>query len=118
MSDIKVPGKEIELGGKTYIIAPLNAAAVKQYRDQIKAVFVGGLPDIELVSKLALASLKRNYPAITLEEVEEVLDYSNYFEVWDTMLNLSGLVAQAGNMMRRVQAQMEAAGLKNSSPTS
>lgn len=114
MSAIKIPGKEIMFGDRTLVFAPLNAAAVKQYRDQIKAVFIGGLPDMELVSKIALASLKRNYPDMTLAEVEDMLDYNNYFEIWETMLNLSGLVAQAGNMMRRVQEQMAAAGLKTS----
>jgi len=109
---LRIPGKEHDLGGKTYVIAPLNAAAVKQYRDQIKAVFVGGLPDIELVAKLTLASLKRNYDDVTQEQVDDMIDYNNFFEVWETLLNLSGLVAQAGNMMRRVQEGMDTAGLK------
>ncbi len=108
---LRVPGKEITLAGVVYVIAPLNAAAVKQYRDQVKKVFVGGLPDIELVSKLAFASLRRNYPDITMAKVEQIIDYSNYFSVWEEMLNLSGLVAQAGEMVRRVQAQMETQGL-------
>ncbi|MET3134614.1 hypothetical protein AAKU55_004914 [Oxalobacteraceae bacterium GrIS 1.11] len=110
MSALKVPGTEMHLGGQLFVLAPLNAAAVKQYRDQIKSVFVGGLPDIELVAKLAHASLRRNYPEITLNDVEELIDYSNVFDVWETLLNLSGLVAQAGKMVRRVQAEMEAAG--------
>jgi saccharopine dehydrogenase-like NADP-dependent oxidoreductase len=90
-----------------YVIAPLNAAAVKQYRDEIKDVFVGGLPDIGLVAKMALASLQRNYPGMTLEMVEQMIDYQNYFDVWEALLNLSGLVAQAKEMMRRVNEQME-----------
>lgn len=106
-----VPGKEFSLGGRVYIIAPLNAAAVKQYRDEIKAVFIGGLPDIELVSKLAYASLRRNYPTITIEAVDDILDYENYFGVWEALMNLSGLVAQAKELTRRVQEQMGAAGL-------
>jgi hypothetical protein len=108
---VLVPGKELTLGGKAYVIAPLNAAAVKLYREQIKAVFVGGLPDIELVAKLALSSLRRNYPAMTEAMVEEIIDYQNYFEVWEVLLNISGLVAQAKEMVRRVQSEMEGTGL-------
>jgi hypothetical protein len=104
---VLVPGKELSLGGRMYVIAPLNAAAVKQYRDEIKDVFVGGLPDIGLVAKMALASLQRNYPGMTLEMVEQMIDYQNYFDVWEALLNLSGLVAQAKEMMRRVNEQME-----------
>jgi hypothetical protein len=109
---LNVPGNEVMLGGRLYVIAPLNAAAVRQYRQEINSVFVGGLPDIELVSKLALASLRRNYPQMTMAVVEEFIDYENYFVVWEALMNLSGLVAQAKEMMRRVQDQMEAAGLK------
>ncbi|MFZ6871161.1 hypothetical protein ACO0LF_03740 [Undibacterium sp. Di27W] len=117
MSAIKIPGKEVTMGGKTYVLAPLNAATSKQYRNEIKAVFVGSMPDIEFVSKLAHASLLRNYSDISLEEVEEMVDYGNLFEIWETLLNVSGLVAQAGNMARRVQEQMTAAGLMPPSPT-
>lgn len=117
MSAIKVPGKSLTLGGQELVLAPLNAAAVKQYRDEIKGVFVGDMPDIELVAKLAHASLTRNYPDMTLAEVEDIIDYGNLFEVWEELMNLSGLVAQAGKMMRRVQDQMAATGLKMQSPT-
>ena len=105
MSAVKIPGKEVQLGGKLFVLAPLNAATAKQYREQIKAVFVGAMPDIELVSALAHASLQRNYPEITAEEVDEFIDFGNLFEVWENLLNVSGLVVQAGNMVRRVQEQ-------------
>ena len=111
MSAPKIPGKLMALGGVEYVLAPLNAAAVKLYRDQIKNVFVGGIPDIELIAKLAHASLARNYPDMSLANVEEIIDYENMFDVWESVLNLSGLVAQAGKMAARVQEQMKAAGL-------
>jgi hypothetical protein len=112
MSAIKVPGKEITLGIRLFVLAPLNVAAVKQYREEIKAVFVGAIPDIELVAKMAHASLRRNYDDITMAEVEDMIDYGNYFDVWEILLNLSGLAVSAGKMAARVQEQMEAAGLK------
>lgn len=105
---ISLPGKEMSLGGQQRVLAPLNAAAVKQYRDAIKNVFVGQLPDIELVSTLAYSSLKRNYPDVTQEQVDDMIDYGNLFDVWETLLNLSGLAVSAGKMVRRVQEEMEA----------
>lgn len=107
---VKIPGKELTIGGKALVFAPLNAAAAKQYRDQIRQVFVGSQPDIELVAKLAYESLSRNYEDMTLEEVENLIDYGNMFDVWEAVLNLSGLVVQAGNMLRRVQEAMEKMG--------
>lgn len=103
---VKIPGKELTIGGETLVFAPLNAAAVKQYRDEIKAVFVGTVPDIELVAKLAYASLKRNYDDMTMERVEGLVDYGNLFEVYETLMNLSGLAVAAGKLARRVQEEM------------
>jgi hypothetical protein len=116
--EIKVPGREMNISGRTVVFASLSLAASKQYRNEIKSMYKGGLPDQDLVAKLALASLKRNYPGMTLAEVEELLDDDNYLEVWQAVMNFTGLVKKAGEMMRRVQAAMEEAGLTNLSPTS
>ena len=113
-----IPGKEIALGGQTYVVAPLNAAATKQYRKEVNAVKLGTLPDIDLVTKLAYASLKRTYPDITMEKVEDIVDYGNYFALWSALLNVSGLVIEVGNMVRGVQESMTSAGLMTPSPTS
>jgi hypothetical protein len=114
----RVPGTEIELGGKLRILAALNAATVKQFRDKIGQVFVGQVPDIELVSMLACHSLKRNEPEITQEEVDDFIDYGNVIPVWEALMNVSGLAIDAGKMARRVQEAMEGNGSKTPSPTS
>lgn len=112
MSAVKVPGTEIIFGGSSYILAPLNVATVKQYQDQIKAVYSGSIPDIVLVAKLVHASLRRNYPDMALEEVEEFIDYGNFYNAWEALMNLSGLAVQVGKTVRRVQEIMESSGLK------
>jgi adenine deaminase len=113
-----IPGTEILLGGKQRVLAPLNAAAVKQFREKINAVFVGSLPDIEFVSVLAYHSLKRNEPEIKQEEVDEMIDYGNLIQVWEALMNVSGLAVEAGKMAARVQAAMQATGSPTQSPTS
>lgn len=106
-----VPGQELEVAGRKLVFAPLNATAVKQYREEIKSVSIGSVPDVEIVSKLAYASLLRNYPSITLQVVDDMIDYSNVFAVWETVINLTGLMVQAGELARRVEKQMQAGGL-------
>jgi hypothetical protein len=106
---MKVPGTEITLGGKLRVLAPLNAAALKQFRDKIQQVFVGSVPDLELVSTLAFHSLKRNEPDITQDEVDEMIDFGNVIPVWESLMNLSGLAIDAGKMQRRVQEAMDQA---------
>lgn len=113
-----IPGTEITLGGKLRILAALNAATVKQYREKINAVFVGSIPDIEFVSTLAYHSLKRNEPDITPDQVDEMIDFGNLIPVWEALMNVSGLAVQAGKMARRVQEAMQETGLPTQSPTS
>ena len=106
-----IPGVEIILGGVPRILAPLNAAAIKQHRDKIGQVFVGQVPDVELVSVLAYCSLKRNYPDITQDMVDDIIDYGNLIPVWEAVMNISGLAVEAGKMERRVREAMGATGL-------
>lgn len=105
---MKIPGKEIMLGGQPRVIAPLNAATLKVHGDKIKTIFVGQVPDLVFVSQLAYESLKRNYADITPEEVDEFIDFGNLFDVWEAILNASGLAVAAGKMVRRVQEEVEA----------
>lgn len=113
-----IPGTEIQLGGQQRILAPLNAAAVKQYREKINSVFVGAIPDIEFVAVLAYHSLKRNEPDITQEVVDDMIDYGNLVPVWEALMNVSGLAIEAGKMARRVQEAMQANGSPTQSPIS
>jgi hypothetical protein len=95
----------MQLGGRARILAPLSAGSFKMYREEINAAFKGGgVPDLEVVAKLAHASLKRNEPDVTLAEVEELVDFGNVVEIFEAVMNVSGLVASVGNMMRRLQA--------------
>ena len=111
MSQLKTPGKEVVLGGRKLIIAPLNFAALKQHREAFANMTAGGLPDMELVCQLSLLSLQRNYPEMTLDEVEEIIDYGNLFEVWEALLNITAMVEQAGKMVRSVEDKMTASRL-------
>jgi hypothetical protein len=119
---IIIPGIEMGLGGKQRIVPPMNAATVKQFRDKINSVGVNALPDIEIVSLIAYHSLKRNYPDITQEEVDEFIDNGNMVKVWEAMMNLNGLAYDMGKMMRRVheagQEAIKDSGLMMPLPTS
>jgi len=101
---VKVPGVELVFDGTAYVVPPLNAAAIKQYRQQVAELMSDGTPDIEIVCALLQAALARNYPSVTLAQVEQWVDYSNLFEVVDAVMNVSGLVAKMGEFRRRMEA--------------
>ena len=101
---VKVPGVAMVFDGVEYIVPPLNAAAVKQYRDQVASLMIGSVPDIEVIVRLLHAALARNYPAITLEQVEQWVDFANMLAIMDAVMHVSGLVAKMGELGRRMQA--------------
>lgn len=91
-----IKGKEIELGGKTWIVPPLNLNAVEHFQDRL-AGFTGGIDpqSVTLVAEVTHSALKRNYPDVTLEEVKDMLDLGNMIEVFQAVLQVAGFVARA-----------------------
>lgn len=93
MSIVKVKGIPVELGGVTFIVPPLSLGALEQLQAGI-AGFTGDVFDkaqIALVIDAALAALKRNYPDITREQVAECIDVANMPEVFEAVMDVSGL---------------------------
>lgn len=100
-----VPGTSVQLGGRELILAPLNAAACKQYREPLAGIFgSGSIPDIELVAQLVHCSAVRNHPDVTPEWCVEYVDLGNYVDLLDIVVNVSGMVANVGKLMQRMGA--------------
>lgn len=93
---VKIKGTEIELGGTTYVVPPLNLAQVEYFQERLQG-YTGGLDpeSIKLAGEVVFAALSRNYPDITIEQVKEVLDLGNMHDVFSAVLNVSGFVAKA-----------------------
>ncbi|OQW33936.1 MAG: hypothetical protein A4E20_11955 [Nitrospira sp. SG-bin2] len=88
-----IKGKEIELGGKIYVVPPLSLGKVEYFQDQL-INFTGGIDpqSVKLVAEVTHAALLRNYPDMTLEEVKDVLDLGNMVEVFQAVLQVAGFV--------------------------
>lgn len=78
-------GVKINMGGRDFIVPPLNFAALRRLGPELAiAETVTSAPtlqELEAVVKLVHAALVRNYPEITLAEVEELLDMGNTISV-------------------------------------
>lgn len=97
MSDIvKVKGIRLPLGGRDWVVPPLNLAALEQLQDRL-ARFSGGLDadSVALVLDATTAALRRNYPDITREQVADMLDVANMATVMEAVMDVSGLKRQA-----------------------
>lgn len=93
MSIVKVKGIPVELGGDVLIVPPLSLGSLEQLQAGI-AGFTGDVFDkaqIALVIDAALAALRRNYPDMTRERVAEFIDVANMPEVFEALMDVSGL---------------------------
>lgn len=95
---VKYQGYAVSLGGKEYVFAALSLGSVEMLQDKISAVTAGGdvMKQIGSIIDISHASLKRNYPEITREEVADLIDISNIEGIFLNIMSTSGMVASEG----------------------
>ena len=88
-------GKWVEFSGASYLVPPLNFRALRELQDKIaKLGTITGTPtgeQMKVVSEIVHAALARNYPQMTVKNVEEMIDLGNFMPVMDAVLNIAGL---------------------------
>lgn len=94
-----IPGKNLDLAGRSWLVPPINFAALKKHRALIAEMRTGSveLTDAQQDAMLDLIylALRRNYPDITLEQVEEMIDLANMQPVFEAIMTVSGFEAAA-----------------------
>lgn len=76
---VPFPGIPVQIGARQLVMPPLNAKAARLYMDRVVALQRGEESDpLGLAAAVVHACLKRNYPALTLDEVEEAVDFDNF----------------------------------------
>lgn len=97
-----IRGTVIELGGKKYLLPPLNAAALELHEEFIQQALNSGLAEkdaikgVSMIAELIYLALKRNYPDIDLAEVKTQIDFGNMQEMMACLFKTSGFVATVG----------------------
>lgn len=77
-----IRGTIVQLGDKEYVVPPLLLGAVEALRPQIDSLAKPfGSEQIDAVLKVGLAAIRRNYPEMTREQLESVVDLSNMEEL-------------------------------------
>lgn len=93
-------GVWVRMGDKSYKVAPLNFKTLREMAPlltALKAAKDGELPtaaQTDALCSIAHASIRRNYPAITLDEVAENLDFGNFLSVLNAVMGASGLLGR------------------------
>jgi hypothetical protein len=93
---VKYPGIPKVLGGIEYVIPPIALRPLQQLQSRINA-FGNSIDEesIETAVTVIHSALKRNYPEITIEEVGDMVDVGNMFELFEAVMDVSGMKRKA-----------------------
>lgn len=105
----KFEGMPITIGGVEYIVPPLSFRKVKQLQPEIDklsqinaaSVTANSSEATEVMIKIIHSALQRNYPEITIDELEDMLDLANVRTIIQAVMGISGFVpggAVAGSL--------------------
>lgn len=86
-----IEGIKVNMGGKDWIVPPLNLKALRRLGPKLKTVGEGGEEAMGTIVETVHAALQRNYPDISIDEVEDMVDTSNMQDLMQAIMNSSGL---------------------------
>jgi hypothetical protein len=100
----KIAGVLIPLGHQSFIVPPLNAKAIQQHEEDITRSQTDDTlsisEKIQIVCRVALSALQRNYPDMKLEFLVEWIDLRNGGEIMNAVLGVSGFDDSPGRSPR------------------
>ncbi|MFG7180669.1 hypothetical protein ACGYQ5_14170 [Burkholderia pseudomallei] len=99
MADL-IKGIDVTLGRETYVVPPLNFRLLQELADSIAIVNKGGSFVADAETRNAFvdvihASVQRNYPDVTREQIVDALDVSNAQTAMLALLGVSGFERKA-----------------------
>jgi hypothetical protein len=95
-----IPGIKISMGGAEWIVPPLTLGMMRRLLPQVMrlkdfgdgpATDPEGGDEIAVIVELVTAAMRRNYPDMTPDRVEELVDLGNARQVVQAILTGSGL---------------------------
>ena len=88
-------GVKVSMGGRDFILPPLTLGSLKRIGSKINTLSkIDSIPNEEqtdAIAQIVLASVNRNYPEITQDELLEMIDLGNLKEIFEAVLGVSGI---------------------------
>jgi hypothetical protein len=95
-----IEGVKLNLGGREFVAPPLNFKALRALTPKLAILSaMGDVPtgeQIDVVLDVVHAALVRNYPDLTREELEDLLDLANLAKALVAIMGASGLERTSG----------------------
>lgn len=92
-----IPGITMNLGGREFVIPPLNLARVKNLQGDLAILATMPMDtanfeaqQLEACITIIHTALTRNYPAMARDEVEDIIDMGNMHKVMLAVMGQSG----------------------------
>lgn len=90
-----IPGVTVAMGDQDWIVPPLTLGQLRRLMPKMRQLTeIGasmGEPQISVLVDIVTAALQRNYPEMTTDQVENLLDLGNAGAVLSAVLTGSGL---------------------------
>jgi hypothetical protein len=90
-----IPGVTVAMGGQDWMVAPLTLGQLRRLMPKVRQLTeIGasmGEAQIAVLIDIVTAALQRNYPEMTPDKVEDLLDLGNASVVLNAVLTGSGL---------------------------
>jgi hypothetical protein len=90
-----IPGVEVAMGGQDWLVPPLTLGQLRRLMPKVRQLTeIGasmGEPQIGVLVEIVAVALQRNYPDVTMDTVENLLDLGNAGVVLNAVLTGSGL---------------------------
>jgi len=114
-----IPGLVVAMGGEDWIVPPLTLGQLRRLMPKVRQLTeIGasmGEAQIAVLIDIVSAALQRNYPEMTPEKVENLLDLGNASVVLNAVLTGSGL-KPGGAAMGEAPALETTSGADRASP--
>lgn len=91
-----IDGVTLRMGGEDWVVPPLNLRQVRKLQPLLETMGgvspAAGPEQLGAIVTVVHSALSRNYPDVTEEQVEEMLDLANANETILAVMGISGLV--------------------------
>lgn len=88
-------GVKVSMGGREFTLPPLTLGSLKRIGNKISTLTnIDSIPNEEqtdAICQIVLASVNRNYPEITQDELLEMIDLGNLKDIFEAVLGVSGI---------------------------
>ena len=100
MNSPQFDGVVVRIGNKELVVPPLNFKILRKIQPKLQQLTtVGQVPDdeqIDSILEVVHLAVSRNYPEMTREELEELVDLGNLPAIIGAIMGVSGLEKRMG----------------------